>query len=166
MLNNKLIDIFKRSLSITLKTIGKYKEAQINFVLDDSSNDKDKINLTLPRISTFKKNINYLRGEADSLALELRFHNSEIHNKFISKNILANKIFQAIEQSRCEAKGSIYFKGIQNNIINKHNRDLIDNNINTDHNEIISAFRYVSFGEFTEKKLSGKFSEYKKILKK
>ena len=47
--------------------------------------------LTLPRISTFKKNINYLRGEADSLALELRFHNSEIHNKFISKNILANK---------------------------------------------------------------------------
>ena len=107
MLNNKLIDIFKRSLSITLKTIGKNKEAQINFVLDDSSNDKDKINLTLPRISTFKKNINYLRGEADSLALELRFHNSEIHNKFISKNILANKIFQAIEQSRCEAKGSI-----------------------------------------------------------
>ena len=32
--NNNLIDIFKRSLAVTVKSIGKTKDAEINFVTE------------------------------------------------------------------------------------------------------------------------------------
>ncbi len=36
---------------------------------------------------------------------------------------MANEIFNAVEQSRVEAKGSISFKGIKSNITEKHALD-------------------------------------------
>ena len=36
--SNNLINSFKRSLAITVKSIGKKKEAKINFVTEHSSN--------------------------------------------------------------------------------------------------------------------------------
>ena len=162
--NNNLINSFKRSLAITVKSIGKKKDAKINFVTENSSINGKEINLTLPRSSTLKKDLNYLRGEADSMALELRLHNSKIHQRFITGNNITNKIFDSIEQSRYEAKGSKIFKGIRNNINNKHIKDL--NNIkNEEENELISAFKYVSYAEFTNQEFSGKFPFYKKLLK-
>ena len=163
--NNNLINNFKRSLAITVKSIGKEKDAKINFVTENSSINGKEINLTLPRPTTLKKDLNYLRGEADSMALELRLHNSKIHQRFTTGNNITNKIFDSIEQSRYEAKGSKIFKGIRNNINNKHIKDL--NNIkNEEENELISAFKYVSYAEFTNQEFSGKFSFYKKLLKK
>ena len=55
-----------------------------------------QINLTLPRISTLKKDLNYLRGEADSMALELRLHDSKIHQQFVTGNNTVNKILNVI----------------------------------------------------------------------
>lgn len=164
--SNNLIDIFKRSLAVTVKSIGKNKDAEINFVAENPSINGLQINLTLPRSSTFKKDLYYLRGEADSMALELRLHNSKIHQQFISANDITNKIFNVIEQSRCEAKGSNIFKGIKTNINNKHTKDLL--HIHTEkelENQLISAFKYVSYAEFTNQNFSGKFPFYKKILK-
>ncbi len=164
--HNNLIDIFKRSIAATVKSIGKNQTAEINFVAENPSIEEGKINLTLPRSSTLKKDLNYLRGESDSMALELRLHDSKIHQQFITNNDITNKIFNTIEQSRYEAKGSLMFKGINNNIKHKHNRDLLNtNNNNEDENKLISAFKYVSYAEFTNNNLSGKFSFYKKFLK-
>lgn len=162
--NNNLINIFKRSLAVTVKSIGKKKDAEINFVTENPSISKKQINLSLPRSSTFKKDLCYLRGEADSMALELRLHNSKIHQQFITENEIINKIFNAIEQSRCEAKGSLLFKGIRANIKDKHKKDL-HNTHNENEDELISAFRYVSYAEFTNQNFSGKFPFYKKYLK-
>ena len=60
MLNSKNpIDIFKRSLVVTVKSIGKIKDAEIDFVVENPSINGKQINLTLPRTSTLKKDINY-----------------------------------------------------------------------------------------------------------
>ena len=114
--NNNIIDIFKRSLAITIKSIGKNKNVEINFVTENPSIKGKQINLTLPRTSTINKDLYYLRGEADSMALEVRLHNSKIHQQFITGDDVTNKIFNAIEKSRYEAKGSKIFKGIRTNI--------------------------------------------------
>ena len=91
--NNNLIDTFKRSLATTVKSIGKNRTAEINFVTENPSIDGDQINLTLPRPSTLKKDLNYLRGEADSMALELRLHDAKVHQQFMTGNDITNKIF-------------------------------------------------------------------------
>lgn len=164
--SNNLIDIFKRSLTATVKSIGKKKDVEINFVKENPVINEKQINLTPPHTSTLKKDLNYLRGEADSIALELRLHNSKIHQQFITGNEITDKIFNAIEQSRCEANGSAIFKGIKTNIYTKHNRDLESKKItNENENKLISAFRYVSYAEFTNQQFSGQFIFYKKILK-
>tara|TARA_Y100000590_G_scaffold464598_1_gene634432 strand:- start:1093 stop:2886 length:1794 start_codon:yes stop_codon:yes gene_type:complete len=167
MSNSKnLVDTFKRSLTATVKSIGKKKEAEIAFVNENPSIEGLKINLSLPRKSTLKKDLTYLRGEADSMALKLRLHNSKIHEKYLKGNELKNKIFNAIEQSRCEANGSNSFKGVRSNINYKHSRDLKNlNDSNEESEKIVSAFKYVSYSEFSDINLSGKFLDYKKYLK-
>ena len=100
--NKNIIDIFKKSLTATIKSIGKIKDAEISFVTDKPSINGKQINLSLPSISTLKKDLNYIRGEADAMALELRLHNSKIHLKHLGSNNTINQIFNVIEQSRIE----------------------------------------------------------------
>ena len=165
--SENLVDNFKKSISITVKSIGKSKDAEIDFVVEKPSIIGKKINLTIPTTKTLKSDLNYFRGESDSMAVELRLHNPKIHQAFIKENNISNEIFNAIEKSRCEAIGSEIFKGVKKNIFNKHQRDL--KNIINEKNEdkkIIQAFRYVVYAELTNQNLQNKYSLYKNLLKK
>ena len=157
--NEEIIDLFKKSLSVTVKSIGKSENLEINFVNENPSIDGKQINLTIPSISSLKNNLNYFRGEADMMALEIRLHNSKVHKNYLSSSDIANKIFNALEQSRIEAKGSIIFKGIKSNIFNKHNVDIgkIDKK-KEEHEIIVSAFKYVTYSELTNQILVRKSS--------
>ena len=165
--NEEIVDLFKKSLSATVKSIGKSGNIEINFVDKNPSINGDQVNLANPSIDSLKNNLTYLRAEADTMALEFRLHDSEIHKKHINSNDTANEIFRVLEQSRIEAKGSDIFKGIKLNIHNKHNVDLKNiNNKNSDKDYLVNAFKYVSYGELTNQTLGGKYLSYKKIIKK
>ena len=166
--NEELVEVFKKSVSSTIKSIGKSKNLEINFEEDENFFINDnQINLANPKIETLINNLNYFRAEADAMALEIRLHDSHLHNKYITENSLANEILKALEQSRIEAKGSKIFKGIKNNIFNKHKFDL-KNIIKTENsnNYLVNAFKYVSYSELTNLSLEGEYSNYKKLLKK
>ena len=122
--NEEILEQFKKSLTATTKSISQNNLVEINFTKENSSIEGNLINLPEPNIESLKKNLTYIRAEADALALEFRFHSKEIHNRFIDNNDMANEIFNAVEQSRIEAKGSISFKGIKSNIAEKHSLDL------------------------------------------
>ncbi len=122
--NDDVLEEFKKSLTSTTKSISKNNEVEINFTKEKSSIDGNLINLSEPNIQSIKENLTYIRAEADVLALEFRFHSKEIHNNFIDHSEFTNEIFNEVEQSRIEAKGSINFKGIKSNIINKHLLDI------------------------------------------
>ena len=165
--NEEIVDLFKKSLSATVKSIGKSGKIEINFVDKNSSINGKQVNLANPSISSLKNNLTYLRAEADAMALEFRLHDSQIHKKHLSSNDTANEIFRVLEQSRIEAKGSNIFKGIKLNIHNKHNVDLKNiNNKNSDKDYLVNAFKYVSYGELTNQTLDGRYLSYKKIIKK
>ena len=166
--NEEIVDLFKKSLSATVKSIGKSGKIEINFVDKNPSINGEQVNLVNPSVSSLKKNLIYLRAEADAMALKLRLHNSQIHKKNLSSNDIANEIFHVLEQSRIEAKGSNIFKGIKSNIHNKHNIDLKNiNEKNSDNDHLINAFKYVSYGELTNQTLlDERYLSYKKIIKK
>ena len=161
--NEKIIQDFKKSLIATVKSIGKSNEIEVNFVKDEPVIKGKNINLSEPNLKLIKNNLNYLRAEADSMALEFRLHDKEIHEKFLRNNDITDQIFNAVEQSRIEAKGSKIFKGIKLNILNKHKLDIAKNN---NQKELINAFRYVVYSELTEEKLNGNYNLYKKLIKK
>jgi len=167
--NDVIIDQFKKSLSATIKSIGKSETLEVNFVHDVPSIEGDIINLIEPNLQSIRKNLNYIRAEADSMALEIRLHTKEIHQGYLGNNNLVNEIFNAVEQSRIEAQGSNIFKGIKLNILNKHKLDIQNTKNNNsknkeDNEEIINAFRYVSYSELTGEILGGKFTSYKKLI--
>ena len=163
--NNELVDEFKKSITATVKSIGKKEEIEINYVKENPSIIGNTINLTEPNIENIKNNLTYLRAEADSLALEFRLHSKEIHKNFVSNDEQSNEILNALEQTRIEVKGCKEFKGIRDNLRFKHSLDLNKKTIEKSSDLLINAFRYVSYEEFIGQNFSNKTIKLKKILK-
>ncbi len=163
--NSEIIEDFKKSLSATIKSIGKKEDIEINFVKENPSIIGNTINLTEPKIENFKNNLEYLRAEADSFALEFRLHSKDIHQNFLNKDELSNEIINVLEQARVEAIGSSEFKGIQKNLKNKYIRDLKIGNTTKDQNLLIKAFKNVAFEEIVGVDLGESNSSFKNIVK-
>ena len=161
-MNENIVEEFKKTLSITVKSIGKNNNLEINFIKDKPSIDGNSINLTEPNLESLQNNLTYIRAEADAMALGFRLHSKDIHNNFIAGNVISDQIFNAVEQSRIEAIGSISFKGIKSNIIKKHISDL-KKNYNNSETKIAEAFKYVSFEKFLDVNL-GNFNENNRNL--
>ncbi len=163
--NSELVEEFKKSISATVKSIGKNDELEINYVKENPSIDGNTINLTEPNTENIKNNLTYLRAEADSLALEFRLHSKEIHQSFINNNELSNEILNALEQTRIEVKGSQEFKGIKNNLNTKHFLDLSKKANLESKDSLIQAFRYVSYEELIGQNLGNENNKYKVIIR-
>ena len=163
--NSEIIEDFKKSLSATIKSIGKKEDIEINFVKENPSIIGNTINLTEPKIENFKNNLEYLRAEADSFALEFRLHSKDIHQNFLNQDELSNEIINVLEQARVEAIGSSEFKGIQKNLKNKYIRDLKIGNTKKDQNLLIKAFKNVAFEEIVGIDLGENNNSFKNIVK-
>ena len=162
--NEEFIEEFKKSLSATIKSIGKNDNLEINYVKENPSVVGNQINLTEPNIENIKNNLSYLRAEADSLALEFRLHSKSIHQNYINNDELSNEILNALEQTRIEVKGSKEFRGIGRNIRSKHIDDLNKNAPKNSRDTLIQAFRYVSFEELSNKKLGKEIKKFRALL--
>ena len=68
--NEEILEQFKKSLTATTKSISQNKLVEINFTKENSSIEGNLINLPEPNIESLKKNLTYIRAEADALALE------------------------------------------------------------------------------------------------
>ncbi len=163
--NNEIIQDFKKSLSATIKSIGKKEDIEINFVKENPSIIGNTINLTEPKIENFNNNLEYLRAEADSFALKFRLHSKDIHQNFLNKDELSNELINVLELARIEAIGSSEFKGIQKNLKNKYIRDLKIGNTKKDQNLLIKAFKNVAFEEIVGIDLGESNNSFKNIVK-
>ena len=162
--NEDILEEFKKSLTATTKSISNNNLVEISFTKENSSIQGNLINLTEPNIESIKNNLTYIRAEADSLALEFRFHSKEIHDDLINNSEFSNEIFNALEQSRIEAKGSAFFKGIKSNITNKHILDLKKITHN-DQINIAEAFKYVAYEKFLNLNLGESNKKNRKFIK-
>ena len=164
--NENIIADFKKALTITIKSISKNDNVEVNFVNENPSIEGNFINITEPNLTSIKKNLTYLRAEADSLALEFRLHSKEIHKNFVVENETSNEIFNAVEQARIEAKGASIFKGIRSNITKKHMLDLKTNQSINSLSNLAEAFRYVTYEKLLDIDLGKSNNNFRNILKK
>ena len=109
----------KKALSETTRAISKKNDLTINF-----ENDATKINqntIQLSRISNdnSRNDIIFARGEADSKALYIRYHDESIDQKYAPKGDIALNLFNEMEKARCEAIGGSIYPGAAKNIENR-----------------------------------------------
>ena len=76
-------DIFKKSLGIVTKTLGKDRKTEVNFYNKDSEIKDNIVNLKNPPKNLSSKNLTKVRGDADSIASQIRYHNKKIHREYL-----------------------------------------------------------------------------------
>ena len=60
--NDNLIEEFKKTISSTIKSIGKSNSIEVNFVQESSSIDGETINLVEPNLNAIKNKLNYIQN--------------------------------------------------------------------------------------------------------
>ncbi|MFL2802395.1 MAG: cobaltochelatase CobT-related protein [Paracoccaceae bacterium] len=117
--NQPSTEPIKKALSETTRAISKKSDLTINF--ENEATNNDNTNIQLSKISSKKSEneIIYARGEADSHAMHIRYHDKLINQKYSPEGDIALNLFNEMEKARCEAVGGYIYPGAAKNIENK-----------------------------------------------
>tara|TARA_B100000700_G_C15029624_1_gene849847 strand:+ start:184 stop:1995 length:1812 start_codon:yes stop_codon:yes gene_type:complete len=151
--NNNKIEVFKKSISSTLKAISKKKDLLVNFG-SEKEISSETVTLPIPSIKLEDIEKREIRGIADSIALKFKYHNKNLHTKLKPKSKVANKIFDSIEDARYESIGINEYSGIKNNL--EINMESKYKNIQINKNDVAieDATKLIIQEKLTNKKLS------------
>ena len=109
----------KKALSETTRAISKKNDLTINFENEATKINQNSIQLSRISNDNSRNDIIFARGEADSKALYIRYHDESIDQKYAPKGDIALNLFNEMEKARCEAIGGSIYPGAAKNIENK-----------------------------------------------
>ncbi|UNE54125.1 cobaltochelatase subunit CobT [Bartonella machadoae] len=107
---------FKKALSTCIRALSGTAKLEVSFSHNRPSLHEHYARLPeLPQHAT-NKDITITRGLGDSMALRTAWHDNRIHTQFVPQESEARAIFEALEQTRVEAIGTLAMEGIAQNI--------------------------------------------------
>ncbi|WP_375643055.1 MULTISPECIES: cobaltochelatase subunit CobT [unclassified Bartonella] len=115
--NNTLnIEAFKKALSTCMRAIAGTNNLEVSFSHNRPSLSESCARLPeLPQYAT-NKDITITRGLGDSMALRKAWHDNRIHMQFSPLESEARAVFDALEQTRVEAIGTLAMEGLAKNL--------------------------------------------------
>ena len=110
---------FERAVAATLRALAEqpgldvaFRHPRPNRALEDART----IRLAAPRVEMPGLDVPRVRGEADRIALRMRFHDPELHQRFLPLAETAAQLFESLEELRIEALGSRRWVGVRRNL--------------------------------------------------
>ncbi len=118
MQNETPSELLKRVTASSLKAIAGLQEEElsINFSANEKSTSNQTIYLPTPPSKIDRKTLDTLRGLSDSIALKLRYHDDELHKKYMPSGPEARAVYEAVEKIRYESLGSNDLAGVAKNL--------------------------------------------------
>ena len=110
------VEVFKRSTAACIRAMSGEREVEVSYGAETPSVAGERVRLPLPPRDLDPKEIAKVRGEADSISLKKRYHDSTIHASRMPSNQAAREIFDAVEQARVEAIGARRMAGVAQNL--------------------------------------------------
>jgi cobaltochelatase CobT len=109
---------FQIATASTLKAISGDFDNEREIKFSGTSSHLSSKEIRLPQIlkELDKEQLNSLRGEADKIALKIKYHDPILHTKLTPKSELSSQIFQLAEEARIEAEGTKKLLGVKNNL--------------------------------------------------
>ena len=107
---------FKRAVGTAVRALAGEPELEVNFSAEPPALRGKKARLPLPSRNLPPGEIAIVRGAGDAYALKLAYHEEKIHQQFRPSSADAAAIFEAAEQARVEAIGSVAMKGVADNL--------------------------------------------------
>lgn len=108
--------VFKKALSTCMRAIAGTSKLEVSFSYNRPSLKENYAHLPELPPNPTKKDITITRGLGDSMALRKALHNNHIHRQFAPVESEARAIFDALEQTRIEAIGTLAMEGIAHNL--------------------------------------------------
>lgn len=116
MADDDQLEDFKRATASCVRAMAHEKELEVTYGADQASVSGDRVRLPSPPRGLPAEDVARVRGEADSLALKLRFHDAATHARRQPSGQAALEIFDAAEQARVEALGAMRMSGVAQNL--------------------------------------------------
>ncbi|MCZ8184320.1 MAG: cobaltochelatase subunit CobT [Beijerinckiaceae bacterium] len=117
---NSPVEPFKKAVAGALRAMAGKDEIEVQFAADRPSlvdaGEVVRARLPEPPRKPTARDIAILRGHADSYALKLACHDEKLHRRLMPEGLEARKVFEAVEQARCDAIGSNRMMGVASNL--------------------------------------------------
>ncbi|HEX3483491.1 MAG TPA: cobaltochelatase subunit CobT [Micropepsaceae bacterium] len=109
-------DPFKRAVAGAVRSMAGEPELEVTFSPEQPSLRGKKARLPLPSRSLPADEVAAVRGAGDAYALKLAYHEDAIDKELRPAGTDAGAIFEAAEQARVEAIGSLAMPGVRENL--------------------------------------------------
>ncbi len=113
---NNFSEIIKKTITEATRSIAEEPELEVVFSDEPPNLSGKKIKLREPSASLNKTELSVLRGNADLMALKIKNHDQEIHEKYQPTSPQAKKLYDLIEEARIEAVGAEDMPGCASNL--------------------------------------------------
>jgi cobaltochelatase CobT len=110
------VDTFKRATAAAVRAVSATPDVEVSFAAEGGGAQGKRVRLPVPGRGLAPEEVARVRGEADSIALKLRHHDSKTHAKRMPAQAAARAAYEAVEQARCEALGALRMSGVADNL--------------------------------------------------
>jgi cobaltochelatase CobT len=107
---------FKRAVAIAVRSLAGEPEMEVNFSAEPPSLKGLKARLPLPSRNLPPSEVAVVRGAGDAYALRRAYHEDKLHDQYRPQSAEGAAMFEAAEQARVEAIGSLAMKGVAANL--------------------------------------------------
>jgi len=110
------IERFRRTTGAAIRAISERDDITASFTPSGQGLVGTEARLPLPARDLPPEDAATVRGEADAIALRLRYHDDKLHRNRRPGAEMAREIFDSVEQTRCEALGMRRMAGVAANL--------------------------------------------------
>ncbi len=112
------LEAFERAVGAALRAVARRPGLQVSFrpARRNSGGEGETIRIAPPRPEMSPLEVGRVRGEADSTALRLRYHDPATHRRWAPRTELAGQVYETLEQIRIEALGARRYAGVRGNL--------------------------------------------------
>ena len=107
---------FKRAVSVAVRSLAGEPEMEVSFSSEPPSLKGLKARLPSPTRNLSARDVALVRGTGDAYALKKAYHDEKVNSQFRPQSPDGAAIFEAAEQARVEAIGSLAMKGVAANL--------------------------------------------------
>ncbi len=120
------VEAFRRITAAAMRAIAHRDDVTVTFTGDPAAAQGADVHLPIPPRDLPVDEVACVRGEADAIALLMRFHDSKLHARLSPRGAMARRIHDTVEQARCEALGARRMAGVSENLAASLQRRLTD----------------------------------------
>lgn len=110
------LDKLKQALTVASRAIARDPEVEVAWSSDVPSASGNNFRVPIPGRELNLQQVAEARGFADSFALKLRHHDSDLHNRNAPLEPIARSCYDELERARYEALGSNSMTGVKANL--------------------------------------------------